>query len=109
MIKEGVIAACKKYSAKQLTCICRAQRKHIIRTLEQFAKAADTVSAHFSRTPPMVLASSASTVTTLTLANNDYRYDHFNQQHISNTQFDGKNLVLFRNYFSDCRPFPSSV
>eukprot|EP00957_Ditylum_brightwellii_P116213 8864499-Ditylum_brightwellii.AAC.1 len=57
------------------------------------------VSAHFSRTPPMVLAGSVLTVTTLTSANNDYRCNHFDQQCISNSQFDGKNLVLFRNNF----------
>eukprot|EP00957_Ditylum_brightwellii_P037185 2815339-Ditylum_brightwellii.AAC.2 len=50
MTKEGVITACKKYFAKQLTRICHAQRKRIMHTLEQFAKAANTVSAHFSRT-----------------------------------------------------------
>eukprot|EP00957_Ditylum_brightwellii_P212383 15367208-Ditylum_brightwellii.AAC.3 len=99
MTKEGVIAACKKYAAKQLTCICPAQRKHIMHTLNQFAKEANMVSAHFSCTPPMVLADSALSVTTLMLANIDYRHNHFDQQGISNMQFDGKNLVLFRNNF----------
>eukprot|EP00957_Ditylum_brightwellii_P090022 6856104-Ditylum_brightwellii.AAC.1 len=42
MTKEGVIAACQQYSAKRLTCIHLAQRKRIMRTLKQFAKAADT-------------------------------------------------------------------
>eukprot|EP00957_Ditylum_brightwellii_P161976 12332331-Ditylum_brightwellii.AAC.1 len=85
MTKEGVIAACQQYSAKRLTCIHRAQRKRTMRTLEQFAKEADTVSAHFSRTPPTVSTCSTLTVTTLTSANDDYRRDHFDQQRISNS------------------------
>eukprot|EP00957_Ditylum_brightwellii_P194731 14833299-Ditylum_brightwellii.AAC.1 len=47
----------------------------------------------------MVSAGSTLTVTTLTSANDDYRRDHFDQQRISNSQFDGKNLALFRNNF----------
>eukprot|EP00957_Ditylum_brightwellii_P010124 764828-Ditylum_brightwellii.AAC.1 len=99
MTKDGAIAARKKYLAKQLTYICGAQRKYIMHTLKQFAKAANMVSAHFSHTPPMVLAGSTSSITTLTSTNDDYCRNHFNQQRISNTQFDGKNLVLFRNNF----------
>eukprot|EP00957_Ditylum_brightwellii_P005947 450858-Ditylum_brightwellii.AAC.1 len=105
MTPEDIILACKAHLKKKLQRLCRTQRKRIIRTLEKLAISAATLSVHFDQAPPVVHADTAVTrltspLTSITTTNTtDYCQDHFDQQHISHTQFDGKNLIPFRNDF----------